>query len=194
MHSEPNGGIDNAQEQSPKTAAPAIQNQKSEIENPHSDIEYPASSLVHPPLADHERGDIEYSITTLKPVPRTTPNQSSETEGSSGGDDAPNDASLTLAPQRRGAIQNQKSKLENGAERCHHCHSDLPPLLPDGQRPSPFCWCCRTALHSPHNRHLYCPSCGCDLRIIIVNDQRTLSICPCCETPLPPWAPPDPDA
>ena len=119
-------------------------------------------------------------------MPPAIQNPKSKIENNAGS--TPDTRHPTLGPVPE--IQNQKSKIKNAEEnpeRCHHCHSDLPPLLADGQRPSPFCWCCRTALHSPQNRHLYCPSCGCDLRIIIVNNQRTLPICPCCEVPLPPW-------
>ena len=95
-------------------------------------------------------------------------------------------------PERDKQIENQKSKIKNEQppERCHFCHADLPPLLADGQRPSPLCQRCGTALHSPQNRHLYCPSCGSDLRLIIVGDRRTLPICPSCEALLPPWPPP----
>src|SRR6266404_1900002 len=84
------------------------------------------------------------------------------------------------------------TEIENGQrpEPCHFCHTALPALLPDGERPFAFCQRCGTALHSPHNRHLYCPACASDLRMIIVNGQRILSTCPSCGDPLPPWSPP----
>jgi len=116
------------------------------------------------------------------------------------------------------AIKNQKSQIENAdaaslpssggegqgeeavapiknskiqtPEVCHSCRTALPPLLPDGERPFALCQRCGTALHSPHNRHLYCPACASDLRMIIFNGQRTLSTCPCCDAQLPPWPPP----
>jgi len=89
-------------------------------------------------------------------------------------------------------IKNQKSEIENapGPEPCHFCHTDLPALLPDGERPLANCQSCGITLHSPHNRHLYCPACASDLRMIIVEGQRTLSTCPYCDAPLPPWLPP----
>jgi hypothetical protein len=98
----------------------------------------------------------------------------------------------SVSPQ----IENRKSAFENLVHpdlvTCQCCNTDLPPLLPDGQRPSPFCPKCRSALRHPATLKLYCPSCRGDIRSIWHDDVRTSDNCPRCYAHLPPppiWPP-----
>jgi len=75
-------------------------------------------------------------------------------------------------------------------EECHYCRQELPPLLPNGQRPFTHCEKCGTALRPPETRHLYCPTCHGRLHNIFDGDRRTSDHCPHCAATLPPVPPP----
>jgi hypothetical protein len=104
-----------------------------------------------------------------------------------------------------GVKNSAQSEIENGREaelrlafenfihpdllNCADCHAALPPLLPNGERPNPFCPNCWTPLRPPATLHLYCPACRDSIRQIWQDDtHRTSDMCPICCAALPPVA------
>jgi hypothetical protein len=88
-------------------------------------------------------------------------------------------------------IKTQNSKVENFIHpdllTCPCCKAELPPLLPNGERPAPFCPKCRSALRHPATLKFYCPSCRGNIRSIWPTDEtRTSDTCPLCYSALPP--------
>jgi hypothetical protein len=77
--------------------------------------------------------------------------------------------------------------IHSDLQNCYRCKAELPPLLPNGERPDPFCPKCRTSLRHPATLKFYCPKCRNSIRNIWHDDfTRTSDICPICQTDLPP--------
>jgi len=71
-------------------------------------------------------------------------------------------------------------------ERCHECRALLPPLLPSGERPSPYCNKCDTPLRPPGSLIEYCPKCRHVLQELNANGTRPTPECLYCNKTLPP--------
>ena len=160
----------------------AIETQKSEIENSNASAICDLPSAISEPTADsntENRINPESSITAESPC-----------------DSAP--SRLCVENSVSPPIETQKSKIENSPHpdllTCASCNAHLPPLHPDGQRPSPFRPKCRWALRHPATLKFYCPTCRGSIHNIWDQDNnvRTSDTCPRCYSDLPPppiWPP-----
>jgi hypothetical protein len=72
------------------------------------------------------------------------------------------------------------------AERCLECGTLLPPLLSSGERPTPHCKKCGTALRAPGALIEFCPKCRRVLQELNANGTRPTPNCQHCNKPLPP--------
>jgi len=72
-------------------------------------------------------------------------------------------------------------------EHCLHCGDPLPPLLPDGQRPSPWCAGCKYPICGDPGFSIreFCPSCEAAVPVHGYNVKRLSNICSECHTRLP---------
>ena len=71
------------------------------------------------------------------------------------------------------------------SERCHECGTLLPPLLSSGERPTPHCKKCGTALRAPGALIEFCPKCRHVLQELNANGTRPTPNCQYCNKPLP---------
>jgi len=72
------------------------------------------------------------------------------------------------------------------AERCLECGTLLPPLLSSGERPTPHCKKCGTALRAPGALIEFCPKCRHVIQELNDNGTRPTPNCRHCNKPLPP--------
>jgi len=141
-------------------AFPPIKNQNSKIEN-RGDERRPSKIL---PRRKNENSKIRNADSERRQNSEIENGKKQGPEGSAPSESVPpkienQKTEINIpTPEAAPPIENQNSKIENapGPEPCHFCHTDLPALLPDGERPFANCQSCGITLHSPHNRHLYC--------------------------------------
>jgi len=79
-----------------------------------------------------------------------------------------------------------KSEIET-REHCLYCGEPLPPLLPDGQRPSPWCQGCNSPIAADPGFAIreVCPTCRAALPLHGYTAKRHSNICPECRNRLP---------
>ena len=163
-----------------------------QIENPN------ASAICDLPSAISEPTPMAYS-NTENPFP--CPEEEGRGEGERSGPQLENSPSADEVTSRTPPdLKTEHYTLNTDPHHpnlltCQCCRADLPPLLPDGQRPSPFCPKCRSALRHPATLKFYCPTCRGDIRDIWNDDVRTSDNCPRCHAHLPPppiWPPQSP--
>ena len=124
-------------------------------------------------------------------APESTEGRPVAPKSNEAGSSSSSSSASSSNPQSK--IQNQNSKIDapapqlstSQAELCYSCSVPLPPLKPDGTRPSRTCPGCHTRLYQPGTTFDHCPVCDA-FQPILPTDERHSSNCERCHQMLPP--------